>query len=68
MNFCNTNEHVPEAERNHRVIQERVRATFHRFPYHSLPRLMVMVLVTDSTNKLNYFPPKGESRNSTVRG
>ncbi|KAI2501792.1 Reverse transcriptase (RNA-dependent DNA polymerase) [Fragilaria crotonensis] len=33
MNFANAQEHVPEAERNNRVIKERVRATYHRLPY-----------------------------------
>jgi hypothetical protein len=29
MNYANPQEHVPEAERNIRVIKERFRATFH---------------------------------------
>ena len=32
MNFSNPQEHVPEAERNNRVIKERIRATYHRLP------------------------------------
>jgi hypothetical protein len=30
MNFASAQEHVPEAERNNRVIKERFRATFHQ--------------------------------------
>jgi hypothetical protein len=56
MNYANPQEHVPEAERNNRVIKERVRATYHRLPYSRLPRLMVQTIVTDSAKKLNFFP------------
>jgi hypothetical protein len=30
MNYANPQEHVPEAERNNRVIKERVCAAYHR--------------------------------------
>ena len=30
INYCNRAEHVPEAKRNNRVIQERTQATFHQ--------------------------------------
>jgi hypothetical protein len=58
MNFANPQEHVPEAERNNRVIKERVRATYHRLPYRHLTRTMVKMLVTESAKKLNFFPAK----------
>ena len=32
-NYANPQEHVPEAERNIRVIKERFRATFHGLPF-----------------------------------
>ena len=41
MNYANPQEHVPEAERNNRVIKERVRAVYHRLPYTHLPCIMV---------------------------
>jgi hypothetical protein len=41
MNYAAAQEHVPRAERNNRVIQERVRATYHRLPFTHLPRIMV---------------------------
>ena len=58
MNFANPQEHVPEAERNNRVIKERVRATYHRLPYIHLTRMLVKMLVTESAKKLNFFPAK----------
>jgi hypothetical protein len=60
LNFANPQEHVPAAERNNRVIKERVRATFHHLPYKHLPRLMVKMLVSEAAKKLNFFPAKYE--------
>jgi hypothetical protein len=57
--FTSANKHVPEAERNNRLIKERVRALFHHIPYTKLPRLMIHILFMESTKKLNNFPPKG---------
>ena len=59
MNYASAQEHVPEAERNNRVIKERVRAAFHRLPYTAIPKVMIKILAMESTNKLNFFPPKG---------
>jgi hypothetical protein len=56
LNYANPQEHVPEAERNNRVIKERVRATYHRLPFTHLPRLMVKILVSEAAKKLNFFP------------
>ena len=58
-NYANPQEHVPEAERNIRVIKERFRATFHRLPFTKLPAVMVKVLAIEVTKKLNFFPPSG---------
>jgi hypothetical protein len=58
MNFSNPQEHVPEAERNNRVIKERVRATYHRLPYKQITKTMTIILVMDSAKKLNFFPTK----------
>jgi hypothetical protein len=46
MNFAAAQEHVPEAERNNRVLKERYRAVYHRLPYKRLPRLMVKHLAS----------------------
>jgi hypothetical protein len=58
VNLANPNEHVPEAERNNRVIKERVRATYHRLPYNNLPKVLVKMMVTKAAKKLNFFPSK----------
>jgi hypothetical protein len=58
MNYAAAQEHVPRAERNNRVIQERVRVAYHRFPFTHLPRILVKYLVMESTKKLNLFPNK----------
>ena len=56
-NLASTDEHVPAAERNIRVIKERIRATFHSLPYKALPILCIKELPPESANKLNFFPP-----------
>jgi len=58
MNFANPQEHVPEAERNNRVIKERVRATYHRLPYRHLTKTLVKTLVSESAKKINFLPAK----------
>jgi hypothetical protein len=37
INYSNPQEHVPEAERNNRVIKEQFRSAFHQLPYKSIP-------------------------------
>ena len=51
MNCASAKEHVPEAERNNRVIQERVRATCHRLPCHAVPRLNFSSMQLSMQNK-----------------
>ena len=59
MNCANPLDHVPEAERNNRVIKERVRAAYHQLPFKKIPRIMIRYLAMIQTNQLNYFPVKG---------
>ena len=59
INFSNPQKHVPEAERNNRVIKEQFRASFHRLPYNKLPKTMIKILVMECAKKLNFIPPKG---------
>jgi len=59
MEYPPTNDHVPEAERNNRVIGERIRATHHRLPFKSIPKVMTKYLAMTEVEKLNYFPAKG---------
>jgi len=59
MNYATAGEHVPEAERNNRTIQERIRATYHNLPYAIIPKTMIRYLAMVSTDQLNFFPAKG---------
>jgi Reverse transcriptase (RNA-dependent DNA polymerase) len=59
MNYANPQEHVPEAERNNRVIKERFRSAFHRLPFKAIPKIMVKILTMECAKKLNFFPPTG---------
>ena len=58
MDYSATKKHVPEAERNNRVLKERIRTAFHRLPFKSLPKTVLKVLVMETVRKLNYFPAK----------
>ena len=62
-NLASAQEHVPEAERNNRVLKERIRATYHGVPYKALPRAVLVYLVMEAAAKLNYFPAKGGCSN-----
>jgi hypothetical protein len=59
MNYATAGEHVPEAERNNRTIQEHIRATYHNLPYIMIPKSNLRYLAMISTEQLNYFPAKG---------
>jgi hypothetical protein len=59
VNYCNAQEHIPEAEWNNRTIKERIWATFHRLPYSRLPCVVIQVLTMESATMLNHFIPKG---------
>ena len=58
-NFATRNEHVPETERQHRVIKERARACRNSLPFKVLTRLMLVEMVNNGALWLNVFPPKG---------
>jgi hypothetical protein len=66
MNFTNAQDHVPEAERNNCTIKERIRAAYHRLPCKAIPRIMINYLAMIQANKLNLFPVKGGSPNTTA--
>ena len=59
VNYASAYEHVPEIERSIRVLKERCQSVFHHLPYVVIPRHMIRVLIKESAEKLNYFPPKG---------
>ena len=58
MNYANSKEHVPRAERNNRKIEERVRSSYHQLPYDQLPKLLVEAMVMEGAKKLNLFPAR----------
>jgi hypothetical protein len=41
-----------------RVIKERFRVAFHRLPFKRIPKIMIKILATECTKKINFFPPK----------
>ena len=51
--------HVAKAERNIRVIKERVRSNVHNLPYKKIPKTILIYIVQEAARKLNYFPVKG---------
>ena len=60
MNYSNPQEHVPDAERNNRVITERVHACYHHLPYVHLSRTLTKYMVIEYTKKLNYFAAQND--------
>jgi hypothetical protein len=67
MNYASTQEHVPEAELNNRVIKERFRATFHRLQFQMIPKITIKILIMECAKKLKFFPPNGGISPSTVQ-
>lgn len=59
INFASPGDHVPEAERNNRVIQERFRILMARLPFKVIPNVMIRAFLMDVTKSLNLFPAKG---------
>ena len=51
--------HVPEAERNIRVIKERVHITYSNLPFRKCPHLMTRMMVLNAVTHLNLIPAKG---------
>jgi hypothetical protein len=49
---------VPAAERNDRVIEERVMTIIHAAPYAALPQILMKYVVTECARRLNFFPTK----------
>ena len=66
-NFATRNEHVPEIERQHRVIKERARACHSTLPFEVLPRLLLVEMVNNCALWINMFPAKGGIPNVSPR-
>jgi len=58
-NASSASEHVPEVERQTRVVKERVRGLYHALPYQVNPKVMITNLVSYVVGWLNNFPVKG---------
>ena len=58
VNYCAADEHVPEAERNNRVIQERFRIQYNRWVFKVVPRIMIRHVAMRVTRDINIFPNK----------
>ena len=64
MNYAVSQEHLPLAEYNNQMIQERMLASYHRFTCDHLPRIMVKYMVLEAAKKLDFYPNKnGVSKN-----
>ena len=58
INHCVADEHLPEAERNNRIIQERFRIQYNRWPFKLVPRIMIRHLARRVCHDINIFPNK----------
>jgi hypothetical protein len=59
VNLASANEHVPEIERQIRVVKERCRSSRHNLPFQRIPKLLTIHVVFNSVRMLNLFPTKG---------
>ena len=59
MNFTNTQDHIPEAERNNQTIKEIFQTAYHRLPCKAIPQIMIRHLAMNQVSQLNLFPVKG---------
>ena len=55
MQFCNPDDHVPEAECNNLTIKERCRTMYYRLPFNQLPKSFLIQLVQTVVVQLNYL-------------
>ena len=59
LNTASDLEHVPEIERQHRVIKERAIACRHSLPFKMVPKIMIIEMIYNCVLWINVFPPKG---------
>ena len=57
-NPTSANEHVPEVERQIRIVKERVSGLYNTLPYETIPKIMMEHLVYYVVGWLNNFPVK----------
>ena len=58
-NFAAPDEHIPDIERENRVLQERFRSEYHRLPFKVLPKQTIWALITRCTKNRNLFVQEG---------
>ena len=58
-NLTSANEHVPDIERQTRVVKERTRSVSHSLPFNKTPKLLTIYIVFTVVRMLNYLPVKG---------
>ena len=56
--YVSPQSHISQAKRNNRTINERIWSAFHRLPFTTLPKVVLIYLVTECANRLNNFPAK----------
>ena len=59
INATSAKEHVSPVERRIRVVKERARAIKHSLPPKRIPLVMMIAMVLQCTNMLNWFVSKG---------
>ena len=59
VNMAAANEHVPDIERQIRVVKERCRATRHGLPFQGILKLLITYIVLNTVKMLNLFSKKG---------
>ena len=59
LNLATENEHVPDIERQIRVVKEWCRATNHYLTFQSILKLLTTHTVFNTVKMLNFFPTKG---------
>ena len=58
------NKHVPETKHRIRVVKEHCRDTRHRLLFTRIPKILMIHIVFNVVNMLNYFPTKGGISNT----
>ena len=59
MRYKNTDDHVPDIDRNNRVVQGRFRIAYYSLPHKKIQRFIILHLTMLATTKLNIFSSKG---------
>ena len=66
LNIASRNEHVPDIKRRIRMIKELCRAIQHGLLCMRIPKILMINIVLNVVNMLNYFPTKGGISNTLI--